>query len=572
MSVFFNGRLITTPTSASVVNDDAMRNKNLSVGNVLALVGRSAGGKPKTPLRFGTPEQATAQLVSGELLDAVLKAFDPSSEVGGPFEVVALRVQPAVQSALTLKGAGAVDVINLVSTDYGIRENLIKVKVEAGTLSGVRLTTQRGTAYYTRDNISRSAFSVRYAGAELTGTMVINGTQVILSAPTGTPVATIALSDFATMQDLVDRINQVSNFSASVLDGNNTVATLNGLDFVSAVDVKTAVYVARADLQAAVDWLNAASEGFVTATRVAGAGLKPTAAGFAYLTGGSDGTTVTDDWAAAFEALQLVDVQWVSPVTSEAAIHAMADTHVAFMSNQGQKERRAVCGMAAGTSKADALLAAKALNSDRTSLMYQGHYDYDATGKLVLYPAYMSAARVAGGFCGVNPGTPLTNKNFKCRGLEFDLRNPTDTDELINGGILCLENTEEGYKIVKSISTWLTNDNYNRVEQSTGVATDFTVRSVRQALKVLVGTKGNPLVLSRAISITESTLRELSRAEPEGPGVLAGDAANPPYKNIRAEFDGDVLRVSYQASPVIPVNYVLSTLYAVPYSGTAAAA
>ena len=571
MSVFFNGRLITTPTSASVVNDDAMRNQNLSVGNVVALVGRSAGGKPKTALRFASPQDAVRALVSGELLDAVLKAFDPSTETGGPFEVVAVRVQPAVQGSLTLKN-GATDVISLVSTNYGLRENLIKVKVEAGTLSGLRLTTQRGDEYYTQDNVGRAAFSVRYNGALASATMTVTGTSVVLAAPAGTTVATIDLAQFATVQDLVDRINLEADFLAEVLDNSYSRPALNGLDYVTTQDVKTATYTTRADLQAAVDWFNSGAEGFVTATRVADAGLKPSVSAFQFLSGGSDGTTTTSDWADAFEVLQTVDVQWITPVSGDASLHAMADTHVAFMSVQGEKERRAICGTDIGTSKAAAIQAAKALNSDRTSLMYQGHYDYDASGKLVLYPAYMSAARVAGGFSGVNPGTPLTNKNFKCRGLEANPRRPTETDELIRGGVLCLEDTEEGYKIVKSISTWLVNDNYNRVEQSTGVALDFVVRNVRQALRVLVGAKGNPLVLSRAISITGSTLRELARQEPQGPGVLAGDAANPPYKNIKATLEGDVLRVEFQCSPVIPVNYVLTQVFAVPYIGVATAA
>ena len=99
MGVFFNGRLYVSPTVASKVNDDAMRNANLTVGNVVAVVGSSASGKPKTALRFGTPNEAVDALGSGELLDAVLAAFDPSSETNGPSEVVAVRVNPASQAA-----------------------------------------------------------------------------------------------------------------------------------------------------------------------------------------------------------------------------------------------------------------------------------------------------------------------------------------------------------------------------------------------------------------------------------------------------------------------------------------
>jgi hypothetical protein len=249
----------------------------------------------------------------------------------------------------------------------------------------------------------------------------------------------------------------------------------------------------------------------------------------------------------------------------------MADTHAVFCSNTLRRERRAITGTASATADDQAIAAAKLINSDRTSLVHLGYYDYDTKGALTLRPPYMTAALIAAAFAGVNPGTPLTNKTISVRGLERKLRNPTDTDKLIQGGVLCVEDTEQGYKIVQSISTWLGNDKYNRVEQSTGTALDFTVRNVRNAVDILRGEKGNPLLLSRAVSIAQSTLAELARTEPQGPGVLAGDAVNPPYRNIQASLDGDVLRIQFECSPVIPCNYVLVTVYAVPYSGTLAA-
>lgn len=568
MAVFFDGRKIVTPTTASVINDDAMRNQNLSVGNVVVYVGRSAGGKPLTPLRFGSPDEAKASLVSGELLDACLAGFSPSAEVGGPFQVVAIRVNPATQSSLTLKGEGGGDVIELKSTDYGLRTRQIKVKVEAGSIDGFRITTQRGNDYFTADNIGRAPFAVTYTGAEDSATMTISGTSVELSAPAGTVVETISLTDFAVVEDLVDRINAVDGFDAEVLGRNGRAPTLNGLDYVTAQDVKTR-YEARADLQAAIDWFNSAAELLVTAERAANAGEPPAVTGFTFLSGGDDGTTTFDEWAQAFEVLQAVDVQWITPVSGDPAIAALADTHALYMSTVGRKERRVIAGTEIGTSDEDAIDAAKALNSDRTSLVHLGHYNYDDNGKLALFPPYITAALIAGAFSGVNPGTPLTNKSIRVRGLERDLRNPTDTDVLIEGGVLCVENTDQGYKVVKSISTWLVNDNYNRVEQSCGVALDFVARNVRQAVDVLRGQKGNPLVLSRAVSITESTLRELARPEPQGPGVLAGNDENPAYRNIKASLEGDVLRIEFECSPVIPVNYVLNTIFAVPFSGVA---
>ncbi|WP_191058320.1 phage tail sheath subtilisin-like domain-containing protein [Geminicoccus harenae] len=547
-----------------------MANKNLTVGNVVAFIGRSLGGKPNTALRFGTPSEAEAVLVEGELLDAVRAAFDPSPETNAPQSVVAVRVNPAEQASLTLLDASSNPVITLKSTDYGLRNNQIKVKVETGSTAGKKLTTQFGNDYYTADNVARNAFGVQYSGAAATATMSITGTSIVLQAPSGTTIDTIELATFKTVQQVVDRINSLTGFAASVKDGNNNKLALNGLDYVTSQDVKTAEFVVTANLQAIIDWFNSSGEGFVTATRGATAGAVPGNVGFTYLSGGSDGIVTNAEWADAYETLQTVDVQWVTPISPEPSIWAMNDAHVSFMSNN-KKERRAIVGTNLGTSNEDAISAAKSLNSDRTSLVHIGHYSYDPQGNLVLRPAYLTAALIAGAFAGVNPGTPMTNKALKVVALERDLRNPTETDVLINGGVLCVENTDTGYKVVQSISTWLINSNYNRREVSTGVAVDFTARNWRQAVDSLRGSKSNPLLISQAISRSDSVLRELSRPEPQGVGVLAGDEANPPYKNIQASIEGDVLRLQAQVSPVIPNNYILITIAAVPWSGSASA-
>ncbi|WP_441280568.1 hypothetical protein [Tardiphaga sp. 862_B3_N1_1] len=571
MSVFFNGRQYVTPATASMVNDSALDPQNTSVGNSVALVGRANGGQPKTVLNFGSPQEAQRVLVSGELYEAVRAAFDPSSETGGPQTVSVVRVDNALQALGTMKDAGGVDVIKLTSSNWGVRENNIQYKIETGSVSGLRVTTKRGNDYYTADNLERRAFSIQYQGAEPTATITTTATSVVIAAPAGTTIATIDLTQFKTIVDLVDRLNMVADIDANVLDNGYNTAALNGLDFVTAQDIK-AEYVVRGDLQAVLDWLNGPSQDFMRAERLSGAGKPPAAFDWKFLTGGTDGLTTFGDWSAGFEALQKADVQWVTPISGDEAIRALADTHCEYMSTVALRERRAITGSQLNTTDQQAMDAAKRLNSARTSLVHIGYYNYDANGVLQLFPPYILAALIAGAFSGVNPGTPLTNKSIKVRGLERELRNPTDTDVLINGGVLCVEKTSDGiYKIVKSISTWLTSRNYARVEQSTGAALDFTSRSVRNALDVLRGAKGSPLNLQRAVSLTESALRELAKEEPLGPGVLVGDSQSPAYRNITASLSGDVIRVQFECSPAIPINYVLVSIYAVPYSGTASA-
>ena len=569
MPVFFNGRLWVTPAVMSLVDDSRMYNKNLSVGNILCIIGRSEGGAPLTPIYLSSPYEAKEVLRSGELLKACEKAFDPSPQTVGPSQIVAIRVNPAVQAAGALRDNGGNVAVILTSEDYGKYTSGLRLKVEAGSERGKKVTTQFGLVYYSADNIYRDAFALQYLGSEASATLSITGTQCVVSAPAGTVVDTIDLSDAPTVIQLVDKLNLLPDFDAVVLDGNHNKPTHQGLDFVADQDIKAAPHIATAELQAVVDWINGQAEGFLNAERVPNIGAALANVNWMTLTGGSDGEVTIAQWQEAFAALQAEDVQWVVPLSGLDPVHAMADTHCTYMSNVAGMERRCFVGTPSGTPDIDALLKAKNLNSDRTALMHIGFYDYDyeQDGKLALYPPYILAAQIGGAFSGVNPGTALTNKAVKVRGWERKLRNPTDTDRLITGGVLCVEDTKKGYKVTKSISTWLINKNYNRVEVSVGAAVDFVARNVRNAVEDLIGEKGTPQLLTLAIEKVDSILKELARPEPMGIGVLAGDAENPPYRNIIAEIDGDVMRIEFECSPVIPINYIPIVIHAVPWHG-----
>ena len=567
MPVFFNGAEIVSPATASDINDSALANTNVSGSNVLAIIGNSAGGQPNTALAFTNPTEAAATLISGDLADAVRFAFAPSSAVGSPSKIVAIRANPATQATATLTAAGT-PVIALSSADYGVWTNNIAVKVEQGSVNGKLLTVQSGSNTYTADNVSRSALTMGYNGQQASATVSTTATTVALSAPAGTVVATIDLTQAKTVQDLAQRINSVQGFFAIVTAGSANTSALNGLDTVTAQDVMTRPFNLPANLQAVIDWLNNAAGGLLVATRQT-LGVVPDNAPFVYLTGGSDDVTTASSYQAAYNTLQSVDVQWVVPLSTDPAVAAMNDAHCQFMSTVGRLERRSIVGMPVGTTDAQAIALAQSLNSDRTSLTHLGPYMYNSAGVLTLYSSAFMAAMIGGMFCGASPGTPMTNKVITIYGIERQLRNPTDTDPLLLGGVMPVEFTSTGYKIVQSISTWLTNQNYNRREQSCGVALDFTARAVRTAVDVFRGQKGTPQLLGQVVQTTETVLRQLAVPEPVGPGVLVGDSNSPAYSGIQATLEGDVVKVQFQCSPVIPANYVLLSIFATPYSGTA---
>jgi hypothetical protein len=562
MSVFFNGRRLTTPAVESRIDDAGMLPRSLATGNVLAIVGRSSGGEPNKALRLRSPTHARSLLRSGEGLRAAEMAFAPSAETRGPAEIVFVRVNPATRSTLNLKNASNADVIALSSTDYGIYTQTISVQVESGSVSGKRVTTRLGNRSHSADNIGRAAAVVTYSGAADPATVTVSNTQLTLTA--GASIV-IDLATYPTVQQLVDRINAEPDWTASVVAGSANTPSLNGLDHVSAANAKVALTL-RADLQAIVDWLNSFAESYVTAVRVSGAGTVPANLSTTFLAGGTDGTVTNESWSDALEVLMAEDVQYIVPLSSEPSVWAMTDAHCMYMSTMGQMERRAFVGGALSTDLDAAIANASLINSDRTAYVAPGIYNPGPDGALTLYEPYFLAALIAAGFSGLNPGEAMTNRSLRVMGLEYDLLATSDTDRAIDGGVTAVMRTPRGNRVVRSVSTWLSDRKFNRVEVSCGVATDFTARSVRDALRGFVGAKANPQSRALAVSRSQSVLRELSRPEPEGPGVLAGDAENPPYRNISAEIEEDILRVSFECSPVIPINYVLVTISVAPYS------
>lgn len=577
MSVFFNGRLLTTPAVESMVYDGGMASVSPGrANNVLMILGTSESGLPKTGMYFDSPVGARRALRAGPLLKAVEMAFNPSSETGSPARVGVVRIEDATQSQIMLKDAGSNNVILLKSADYGAHTNGVRVTIEAGSLAGLRPTVQHDDLYFTKDNLRRSLLSVLYSGVEATATVTVNATKVILAAPanTGTPIE-LSLINYQNVRELCDAINARPGWSTTALIPEALVQ--NAMDGVTAGNAKTALTL-TANLQAVVDWFNQAARELVFAERQTGALAPPAVLASTFLSGGGNGTAPDlEDWQDGFDALQEADIQWVVPLSASPDVWAMADAHVMFMSTVGKMERRAFVGgdLVNGTlanAISDCLDEAVSINSDRTALVFPPILDSGEDGSLQPFPAYYLAAKIAGGFAAMNPGNTMTNKVLNIRGLDPMVANLYDSDTLISGGITGVRRTRRGFVVSKAISTWLANDNYNRVEISTGVATDYVARTVREALEIFIGRKASPITLHEALARTESILRDLARPEPVGLGVIVGDAASPAYRNIQAEIMGDILRVWFECSPVIPINFVLVSVYAKAYSGRASAA
>lgn len=404
----------------------------------------------------------------------------------------------------------------------------------------------------------------------------VDGTTIKVGSTTN-----FAIGDYITVSYVsggVEEARRVTSLGTGTLGIDSQLSTTYGAGSI----VREAV-VLNSDLQALIDWFNIYSS-FITAAYHTSAVNRATVNNIpdTYLTGGSDGITTQADWDAALALLQTEDTNLITCVTTDPAVWASLSAHCSYMSTVGKKERIGFCGgFYSGDGYTDGLGKwnttsninssiqsmlnyAQQLNSDRMVYAGPGFSAYDEEGNLTTYNGAYAAALVSGMAAGVDVAEALTHKSIKVIGLEYNLR-WADLDRLLEGGVCPLEyDPGHGYRVCQSITTWLRNDKYNRRELSVRRTADYVARQVRERLeRDFVGSKGTKTTLISIKNATISVLTQCVRLE-----LLAGDAANPPFKNIQCRLEGDTCYVDFECSPVIPINYIPITIHLTVFTTT----
>jgi hypothetical protein len=569
VAVYFNGKFLVEPQAASKIDDTALESPGIVGLLAVAVLGEGTGGQPTEPLLFATPADAREVLRSGALLQGVLNAFSPSAEVPGASFVYAVRVNPATQAALTLDNGVATDLIDLTSVDYGLYTNNIQIQIEAGTNIGKKISTRLSDVVLVEDDVGENMFSIIYTGAGTPAVIDVDATTLTttITGGPGSEDLNITLADYDNFEDLANYINTFAGgvYTFTVLASNPQQAPVL-MDYVAAQNILVA-YTHTQHLQAAVDYFNSAGNPFVTAVRKAAVGAQLGNISYTPLAGAIEGVTTNTSWQDALDALNDVRVRALTPMSGDAAIHTMGDTHCQQQSLPGgTSPRRQIVGGTAGETVAQVKTRAANLNSDRTAIVYPDIDDLDLDGTLQEdWDPFYFAAKVCGATLGAGIGEPLTRKTFRLQGLSAKLTAAEKADLLLNGVMPVEFRQGSGYIVVQSITTWLQSNNFYRVELSTGMAADETALRTQDRLDTLIGRKNSPVTLAQAVSAVESELQLLEKEE-----VIVGDEASgsPAYQNIQGRVDGDTIYVSYEASPAVPLNYVLQTVHAVPFSGT----
>lgn len=285
----------------------------------------------------------------------------------------------------------------------------------------------------------------------------------------------------------------------------------------------------------------------------------PTVITDAPFTGGTEGAITSQHWIDAFGQLGSRDIQLVMVTTDDTTIHGLLATHVAqtlgrgFFGYEFAAENWKVFSNREeniAALEADRQISVGAAGQPRMLTPGIGGM-YDG----VMYPSRLTCALWLGAAALVPPTKPLTNLALNLGQLEVEMDDGEVGEMLSHGFSVPMRNhgpTRQGYVISRQQTTWVKDDNLSRIEFSVGRGVDAIQRAVIEELWQFVGQEGVAAVPARAVFVTNKLLLRAAT----GLDVLRIVTFTP--RVTRGELIGTILRVYFEYTPILPVNYVIA--------------
>lgn len=576
-SVYFNGETIIIPGAYSAIDTSQMSTKTNTGANIIALIGECAGGEPGAVQFFSDTITAKKVLKSGELLKACEKAWNPVSKtkagvsLGGANIIAAIRSNDATKSTLTIEKEGHKQ-LQFQSKDWGKNTNY-EIKITDGTLEGTKnviVFDPVNNQYETLTSIG-NAFAIAYKGDQKYAELNIfkdGQNSMYFQTKVGTSKET-AVEDISvrldptrikTLYSLISELKSYENYVVSSSNTFNNHLKVTDLDFVNSADIKltedntyrvTAIYAdikyrleTRSQLVELVDFDKTQGE----------------IENFEYnqLTGGTEGSSPAS-WVEFFDALSNFDISYIVPLTSNTSIHSELAAHVSEMSGNLGKERRGIVGGAIGESVDDSITRANNLASHRMQVVHGGFYDINEYGEMELYPPYILAAQHAGRAAYLTGGESATHDVYRMVAPEFKLER-SEIIQLLNGGVIPFEfvltrnstvATNSYVRLVRDLTTDITNDDSLHTERATGALADDINREIRDVLdERLTGKRATSSDLTSASNAVVSILSARKNR---------GDILD--FKDVSVIKSSTTIEIDYSVAPTEPNNFTLITAH-----------
>jgi hypothetical protein len=503
------------------------------------------------------------EVVSGVLVGTLTVRNDGAGTTittiapAGTFSAVKKVVDHAVAGGIVTVVADAATTNRV--TVWGLSNSGV-FQTEVFTLAGT--TPVPGVALWSRiDGLALGALAAAR-------TLTVSGTSV-----------DAVFAGLSTVQKLADKYNGTPGYDFTVVITNPKTFLSTDLDIQAVTSILSpATLTARANLAAIISKLNAESQLVVASKGSPGTGAPTNTTAAVFLTGGHEGSATPGqegvptasfaNWQASLDLLTKVRVNTVVVLTGDPAVHAAVKAHCEYMGGVGRSERDAVlgaqnAGMTDVPTKTEYKSQAVDLNTRHVRLIGQAMERFNSVGERVEFQPPFTACVVAGMQAGAAVATSLTHKFANVLKLRnHSTWNPVDdAEELIQAGLCLLEVVDGvGRRVVRNVTTHLTSSNLAFTEASVNQAVNFAVFNFRTAMEEMVGKTGFAGTANAAMGLAVNQL-----------GLLVG-VALVAWRSLSIELILDVLEVSVEVAPALPVNFVKSTVHLVTVPQSAAAA
>jgi hypothetical protein len=485
------------------------------------------------------------------------------------------------------------------TNDHGPVADNQAITITGGTGAGTADAASTVTAWLDYVASAASTARIGVVGLDASGSaqyevVQLDGTNPLVGALAWSRIDYLALGELAaatsltvngnavnasfigynTLQKLADKVNGLSGFTLTLNTGETALDPSN-LDVAAATScLSPTAPDFYANLYDIISELNGGSDLVTAAAASPGTGAPNNTTAAVYLAGGHEGsatpgqeavpTSTYADWQAAIDLLTKVRVNTVWVSTANAAVHAYVKAHCQYMAGVGKSERDGKVGV---MNAAEDDLATKTevktqitnLNTRHIQAWAQSVERYNTSGDAEVFDPPFGAALLAGMQAGSNPGTPLTRRVMNTMSLRQDSTwNPTDdAEEMIKAGLCFAEATEDGRRVVRNLTTHLSSTNLAFQEASVNEAVNYSVYNYRSELESIVGKPGFAGTVSAARGEAINIL-----------GLLVGLTLTA-YRSLQFELILDVLENSLEISPVVPTNFVKTTVHLVSIPQTA---
>lgn len=354
---------------------------------------------------------------------------------------------------------------------------------------------------------------------------------------------------FNSLSEMIGAIGQLPNVAASYSAGRDYDADQFDAFADANIDGAAQAVSIRADLAELVEALS--SSRLVSVERATGAtqSIAQQSSGslVASLSGGSSSSATLAEWTSALATIESADIQIIVAWSDLATVHAEIKKHLRLAALAG-RERNAWVGSARNETLSQLNVRAKALNDRNIALVGQHLSLVDQRGRVVTRDPMWLALMLACMQAGSPVATPLTRKQPDVADVFGAWNGNLDAAEAIRKGVCSLSFGPLGWRVERSVTTWLRDDNPIYSEVSANESVNASLRDLRAGLDAFVGEPNKGLTANRIKSIVEARLNRQ---------VL--DGVIKAFKDVVLEDLGDTLNVGYTVAAVEPLNFIRVT-------------